>query len=89
MSQKTVLQGLLFLTGLMAGVLLESRYFQARRGVASVAAPVATSTIAQSPSEKPTQAKIQVDDPVFKFGTAETGGKIEHAFIKKTSERIH
>ena len=96
MSQKIAFQGLLFLTGLMAGILLESRFLQARRTGAGVSrpieaaqasvvpatapAPVPASATSESPVEKTNLAKIHVDDPVFKFGEADTGGKIEHTF---------
>ena len=85
MSQKIAFQGMLFLTGLMAGILLESRYFHARRVVAAAPASIAAPTTVpvEVPSEEPTLAKIQVDEPVFKFGTTETGGKIEHTFLIK------
>lgn len=80
-----VTQGLVFLVGLMAGILLESRVFHAFRITESTSSPaVAAATVAMPSSgpAKPTleYPTIQIADPVFDFGTAERGDKVEHAF---------
>lgn len=97
MSQKFALHALVFLSGLMAGVLVESRLFHSRRIAAMPSSSTAAATVPTSSTQasseaprqdlpaKPSNAIIQVDNPVYDFGTAETGGKIEREFSIKNA----
>ena len=93
MHQKLALQCLVFMSGLMAGILLESRLFHSYRVPALAAAssapegqshagPQAPAPV-QAPPRKASKAVIQVDEPNVDFGTAETGSTVERIFIVK------
>jgi len=90
MSQKIALHALVYVSGVMAGVLVESRVFHLYR-VSTVAAavvdtastPVENNTPAQSVPRNLSKATISVEDPNYDFGTAETGTRVEHVFVIK------
>lgn len=91
-TSKVGVQFLLFASGLMSGILLESRVFHYRRmtlpGAAATALP-ASSSVSVSPSSNSTDQRpsISVDNPLHDFGVAETGDKIEHSFVIKNVGR--
>ena len=92
MNQNQVIQFLIFLVGLMSGILLECRVFNAYRLAATSAPTVATlpvvaiSNPADSTPKSDTQVQtdlpiIEISKPVFDFGTAERGDLLEHEFV--------
>lgn len=94
MNPRGEIQILLFVTGLLSGILLESRVFHSRRAVSAApvtAAMAATSSPATASTANvsgqpllPTGAPrpvIRVESPTHDFGTAETGDKVEHTFL--------
>ncbi len=90
MLQKIGLHTLVYLSGLMAGVLLESKLFHSRRVTAVASKPIAAPSVQadsepseQDSTKKRSNAIIKIDNPDYDFGTAETGGKIERVFVVK------
>ncbi len=93
MLQKSVVNALVLLSGLMAGILLECRVFHPLRSFGKTtettnrptylpdidtSLPVGASFLGSEGSIGP---RILADEPDYKFETTETGSKVTHTFI--------